>query len=644
MLEFFRNFFKSKAGIIVTLGFLVIIALAFASGDVAHVGTFGGVAGGDRVATVGDERISTSDLNRATNDALGRIKERDPTLTMQYFVKQNGLNRVLDELVDRFAIAGFANQIGLRVGTRLVDSEIAMVPAFHGADGKFDQKLYRQALQQQSLTDKAVREDLAKSLAARQILIPANFGVSVPQQQVDRYAVLLKERRNGGIAVLPSDAYVPKEAPTDAQLQQFYAANKDRYIRPERRVVRFATFGADALASARAPTDAEIAARFQRDSASYAAKESRSLSQVIAPTEAAAKAIAAEASAGTPLEAAARSKGLAAAKINSIGKADLATQASPAVANAAFAAEQGKLAQPAKSNLGWHVIRVDSISRTPARTLEQVRNEIVSQLTAELHQAALADAAAKIEDQFDQGSSLADTAKSLNLTIQSTKPITADGRVYGSSSEMAPPLLTKALSTAFSMEEGEPQLAEVEPGKVFIIFDVSDVIGSAPAPLAEIRNDVRAGWMASKGSEAARQAADRVLARIQKGMTLPQAMAEEKRPLPPPDKLDLGLEDLRKMGQRPPAAIVLLFSMAEGTSKRLAAPDERGWFVVQLDKIVPGKLEANDPAVAMTRQQLAANVSSEYADQLVKAIRKELTVTRNEKGIAAVRRQLTGGE
>jgi len=644
MLQFFRSFFSSKAGVGVTLALLGIIAFSFASGDVANMGTFGGVAGGDRVANVGDERISTADLNRAANEALDRIKQRDPTLTMEFFLKQDGLNRVLDELIDRFAVAGFAKDNGLRVGHRLVDSEIAMIPAFKGADGKFDEKLYQQALQQQGLTDKAVRDDLVKGLAARQILVPAGFGASVPQQQVERYAVLLKERRKGGIAVFPSEAYAPKENPTDAQLQQYYAANRDRYIRPERRVIRFATFGLEALGNPRAPTEAEIAARFQRDAAQYGAKENRKFSQVIAPTEAAAKAIAAQAASGAPLEEVARSKGLAAATLPTIDKAGLATQASPAVADAAFAAAEGKIAQPARSSLGWHVIRVDSVSRTPARTLAQVRNEIVAQLSAEQRQTALSDLAAKIEEQFDQGSSLADTAKSLNLTVQTTRPLTADGRVYRSAEGTAPPVLAPALSTAFSMEEGEPQLAEVEPGKVFLIFDVAEVTPSAPAPLAEIKDDVRDGWILSKGSEAAKQAADRVLARIAKGMPLAQAVTEEKKPLPAPDKLDLGLDDLRRMGQRPPPAIVLMFSMAEGTAKRLAGPADNGWFVVQLQDIVPGKLEANDPVIAMTRQQLTANVSTEYTDQLVKAIRKELGVTRNEKGIAAVRRQLAGGE
>src|SRR5689334_1635799 len=63
MLQFFRNFFKSKFGVLVTIAFLILIAIAFGVGDVASNRTFGGVAGGDRVAVVGDRKISTSDLS-----------------------------------------------------------------------------------------------------------------------------------------------------------------------------------------------------------------------------------------------------------------------------------------------------------------------------------------------------------------------------------------------------------------------------------------------------------------------------------------------------------------------------------------------------------------------------------------------------
>ena len=84
MFQFFRNFFKTKLGLAISLAFLGLIALAFASADVSSTGTFGGIAGGDRVAVVGDEKISTSDLVRAANNGLEQVRREQPTATMQH--------------------------------------------------------------------------------------------------------------------------------------------------------------------------------------------------------------------------------------------------------------------------------------------------------------------------------------------------------------------------------------------------------------------------------------------------------------------------------------------------------------------------------------------------------------------------------
>ena len=62
MLQFFRNIFKSKIGLGITILFVGVIGLAFAVGDVAGNRTFGGsISGGENVAVVGDEKISAND-------------------------------------------------------------------------------------------------------------------------------------------------------------------------------------------------------------------------------------------------------------------------------------------------------------------------------------------------------------------------------------------------------------------------------------------------------------------------------------------------------------------------------------------------------------------------------------------------------
>ena len=160
MFQFFRNFFKTKVGLAIALAFLGLIALAFASADVSSTGTFGGIAGGDRVAVVGDEKISTSDLVLGANNSISRVREEEPTITMQAFIREGGLTNTLEQLIDRAAIKDYARKYGLRAGDNLVNSEIRMISAFRGADGNFSEDTYRQALAQQRITDAQIREDL----------------------------------------------------------------------------------------------------------------------------------------------------------------------------------------------------------------------------------------------------------------------------------------------------------------------------------------------------------------------------------------------------------------------------------------------------------------------------------------------------
>lgn len=642
MLEFFRKMMSSKLGALVAILFVGMLGLLFAAGDVGSM--FSGTAGGrsGSVAKVGKQTISESTLVEATRTALENVKQEDPRISMKAFLAQGGLDRVLDQLIDRTALGEFGRKHGIVAGSRLVDSEIANMAAFKGPDGKFSEAVFRQALQQRGISEALVRQDLEQGLVARQLLVPAGFGAVVPHELATRYATLLRERRTGAIAILPSAAFAPAAPPSDAELAAFYARSKNRFIRPERRVVRYAVFDESAMKQVPPPTDAEIAARYKANAAQYEASETRKITQLIVPTEAAAKAIIAEAAKGKRLDVVAREKGLSAASLGDVSKAALASQASQQVADAAFAAAQGAIAAPARSGLGWHVMKVEAITRKPARTLADVHDELAKALTEEKRRTMVNDMSARLSDEFDNGGNLTEAAKELGVAIQTTPPITADGQVYGQQGVKAPPVLAKVIPTAFTMEENEPQLAEIEPGKTFILFDVSQITPSAPAPLGDIKTDVAAAYMLEKGSASARAEAEKVLAQVRKGTDVGAAMALLGRRLPPIDRIDMGREQLAARGNQVPPPLSLLFSMAEGTAKLLPAPGNNGWYLVVLKSIVPGKVEPNDPILAAARKELGTITGREYADQLRKAIRAEIGVSRNPAAVRNVRAQLDG--
>lgn len=642
MLTFFRNFFKTKIGLAIALAFLALIGFAFASMDVSNTGAFGGVAGGDRVAVVGDERIGTAELTQAVNDALAQARQENPEATMQTLLADGGLDRILDDLINRYALIAWGEANGLRAGTNLVNSEIRQIPAARGPSGEFDTDAYNAFLRTNSLTDSQVRQQIRTSLFFQQSIFPAIYGTQIPDSIARTYARSFKERRSGSVATLPASLFVPEGNPTSEQLNTFYSEYRARFVRPERRTFRYATFDSRALGDSIQPSDAEIATYYRENSENYAARETRSFTQLIVPTREGANAIAERVRGGESFAQAAASAGLRTTQIDAQERSDIASAASDAVADAYFAAREGQVTAPARSSLGWHIARVTSVEAQAAQGLAQVRDTIVATLSETKRQRGIAELAVDIEDRLANGASLASVVEELGLELQTSPAITASGQVYGGSGQ-APEVLAPVLDFAFQIEEGEPEIGALPDQQTFLVYEAADIAPSAVAPLAEIRDEVIAEWRQVRGDESAEAAANRILKRVESGESLANAVAAEEAAIRAPQQVNYSREELARLGgTRVPAPIALLFGMAEGTVKKLEGTGDQGWFVVDLEDIVLEELEENDPLIAQARTQVGQSWGNEYAEQMLAAMRAELGVERNADAIEAVRSQLLG--
>lgn len=642
MLSFFRRFFQSKIGLPIFLAFLALMALAFAASDITG-STFGGISNGDRVAVVGGEAIPATDLVTSAQNALDQVRQGNPTLTMPEFIEEGGLDEVVRQLIDRYAVGNYGAEYGLRAGENLVNSEILQIPAFRGLTGEFDAQTYQAALRQRGLTDAILRRDLQDGLIEQQLLRPAVAAPRLPEKIARRYASLVLERRRGEIALIPSEAFAPAADPSEAQLTEWYRNNRTLFIRPERRVLRFAVFSADTLEVSATPTPAEIAARYKRDAARYQASERRAVTSFVVPTQDAAKSFVARIRAGLSLEAAAREAGFSASQSELRDREATSSATSFAFAEAAFKAAQGGIVEPAQGTLGWYVARVDKVERIPARSLAQATPEITQQMTEEKRVAAIADRTAEIESEIDGGTALAEVAEAYKLKVETSPALLADGRAFGRPDVQIVPELAPVLATAFQMEESTPQLAEIIPGQQFVIFEVARIEEAAALPLAEVREQAILGWKRAEGAKLARAAADRITTKVRGKTALTAALAAENKPGFEREAIDLERRALlaQRSGNLPPP-LVLMFSMAQGSVKVLEAPRNLGWYVVSLDEISTSPVDQEPGLVAQTQQQLAQALSDEYRRQATAAMRTELGTTRNDPAIAAVRKRLTG--
>ena len=641
MISSIRSLINSKFGAIFALLFVGMIAIAFALGDVSNSGSFGGLSGGN-VARVGDRDITLGELNDALDNRLKSERQNNPTLNMASFVDGGGLDTTLEQLINRYALTVFGQEYGVAVSKRLIDSEIRKIPGAMGLDGKFSAEAFGRFAQQIGVSEKAIRDDIAQTLFAQQILPASASGPAAPDGFVLPYASLLLEQRSGQIAAVPASAFLPQKPPSETVLAKFYSDNSVKFTIPEKRSISYAIFGKDIIAQRAKPTEADIAAYYKANAAKFAAAQARNISQVIVPTEAAAKSVVAQVAAGKSIAAVANELGLAVTTAINVSKSTLTSSTSQAVADAAFAAAQDTVAKPARSNLGWAVVRVDSINNVAAKSLAAARAEIAEELLKTRSEEMLAEMTGEIEDGFANGATISDVAKQNSLTVSTSPKLLATGQDITNPAYKPIPEMQAILPAAFQMEtNGEAQLIELVPGEKFAMVAVADFDEAAPPALNQVRSIVLQQWAQSEGAKGARKAADALRKAVDAGQPLEAALAAAKIKGAQVERLSGTRADISREGQQVPPPLSLMFAMKKGTAKIIQAGDNRGWFVVYLTDIVKGDASGQSDMLKARKQELSGILQQEYVAQMVLSAAKDVGVEKNEDGIAEVRTRLT---
>jgi peptidyl-prolyl cis-trans isomerase D len=642
MFAAFRRLSKSAVGTAIMVLFLVAILASFALADMSSVGSGRFGSGGDSLVRVGDEQITTRDVDSAMRQVLNQARQQDPEATYASIANQFG--PLLDSLIDERALIAFAADHGFVLSKRLVDAEIAKIPQTRGLDGKFNDQAYAQFLSQQQMTDADLRRMLQTALTQRLILAPAAVNARVPLGVARPYASMLLEEREGQVAVVPAALFRAGLNPSDGDLQAFYAQNSRRYIVPEQRVLRIAKVSSDTVPGA-TPSEAEIAAYYKANQATYGGSETRVISQAVVQDKKVADGIAARARSGASFVAAAAPAGLSAEDV-SVGpqtRAEFSGLAGDTVSTAAFAAAKGAIIGPVRSDLGWHVIKIDDIRSASGRTLAQVHDEIATLLTTNKRKEALTNAVTQLEDRIDDGASFAEAVASAKLPVITTPPVSGAGTSRTDAAYRFPADLAPALKAGFEMAvDDDPEVVTLPNDAGFALVDVDNVIEAAPAPLAQIRDKVREDWINRKASDRARAAAAEIAAKVARGTDIKQAAAAAGASVPP-------VQDLRarrlQIGQANPnvaAPLKMLFTLMQGKSRMVADPQGQAFFVVKNNKIIPGNALSNPSLIAQTQNAFQQTSTEELGAQLLAAVKAEQGVKRNEEAIAASKQRITG--
>ena len=622
--------------------FLAAIVASFAIGDIQNVLSGGGFSGSsDTLVKIGSEEVTDRDLSRAMDRRLSQVRQENPETDMSAIAGE--FEQLLGALVDAETLEAFASRFGFNLSKRLVDGQIANIPAAKGLNGQFSEQSYRAFLQQQRVTDEEVRWIIRNGLLQQLMIAPAVVNARAPVGMARPYASILLEAREGDVAFVPTEAFRAGLNPTSADIQRFYAANQRRYMLPEQRVLRVAKIGPEQVASVQ-PSDKEIADYYNANRAAYAPRETRVITQAVVPDEAAANAIVQRIRGGQAFAAAVAPAGFSAADI-SLGpqtREQFASVTNAQIAAAAWGAAQGALLGPIQSENGWHVIKIDSIERIGGRPLAAARGEISEKLAVDKRKQAIEAIVDTVQNAIDDGASFQEAAAAAKLNVTETPLIMGTGTSQSDPAYRFPAELAPALKTGFELAENEPPLVEALPNDGgYVMVAPARVIAAAPAPLQSIRERVTQDLIAEQASQRARQLAQTIANKAQTA-----ALPEAAKGTPVP--VQVGPVGARRIqlsqfqGQVPPP-IAMLFSLGQGKARMVAGSKGEGFYVVKVKRIVPGNALNQPQLIGRTQQEMQQSLSQEYGAQFLNAMRQAVGVKRNDKAIAAAKARILGG-
>ena len=640
---------KMKNWIAASILFFSLVAIVITGFGTGGTGGLGSLSGngaptGTEVAKVGHVAITTDQANNQFNQDFQQLRQNLENATIPEYLNQGGFEGSVERLVALEALRQYAQARGIVATRKMIDASISTSPEFQFAriGGTFDNNVFQRALQQAGVSVDQVREEYGRRLLQQQLLLPIVSGYGVPQGVAQMYAMVPAEQRSGMIGVVPTGAIERSLNPSEAEIAAYYQRYRDYFSIPERRAIKYALIGAGQVTIA-PPTDAEIQAVYA-NTPRYQAGQIRTLESVnfglAGSAQADATAFVQRVRGGAAFQQAAQAagRGEAYARRANQTQRDFANLVTPQIAEQAFSAQQGAIIGPVRSQLGWLVVRVETAAG--GQPLERVRADIVRELERRKRSAAIAALATQLEQQIEEGKSFEDIANGAHLTIVTSPPLTAQGRLSnGQTWAQLSPELRTLLPAAFEMEadDSTPQVASLEENTRYALIGIERSEAAAPPPLPEIRDMVRSQLVRRTALVQARRIADAIAARINGGATPAAAFAQAGLPLPPPQPISTRRGNV--MTQQAPESLRLFFRLRPGTAGVIAAPSNGGWMVVAPQQSLRATT-ASAQEGASARSQLGQVAQEEAQWSLLKAMEQSIGVQRNNDVIQAERRRI----
>ena len=490
-------------------------------------------------ASVDGEDIPAFEATRAWSETQNRWATQVGTdMTDEQRVRfQEG---IIDNLVLRKVIETRLRDGNYRVSEQAVLGEFQNIPAFQGADGKYDPTQARLYLQQSGKSEREFFNDVRNQMLINQLQQGIGASYFLTDAEARRLFNLENEEREVQYVQLSPESFGGDQPIDDATVQAFYEKNGDRFMTTESVALEYAELRLEALAAQVEPSEADLRKIYDDNRSNYVLEERRRARHILIPVnegeEAAAlkkaESVLAEARAGKDFAALAQqnSSDVTASSGGELGFVEHSQFPGP-FGDALFGMKVGDIAGPVKSQFGYHIIKLEEIQAGEARPFESVRAEIDSQYRQDRAASLFGDRQEAVAERIEKGeTNLDQLAQEYGLTRGTIPDFLRGGGAapLGSSTDLQQLVFNDAALNqgriAGPLALGEDRI---------VIVKVTEHRKAQVKPLEVVRDEVVALLRHERGAAAAKAAAEAALPKLAAGEKLETVAQSWKVPVEP---------------------------------------------------------------------------------------------------------------
>ncbi len=434
-------------------------------------------------------------------------------------MKKTQQQAVMDRLIRTQLLQQQINKLGYGINDVALTKALQEVDEFK-VDGKFNADRYASTVRSIGKTRSQFEADYRDQLAMQRLQNTVVNTTFVTPAEAARAQALLGEQRDIEFATIAAKTFLPTVNISDAEVQNYYDANKAAYFTPETVDLQYVELKLADVAAEVSVTDEALRAYYEQVKDKFSTAERRHAHHILITAEngmddAAAKKkaeeIFAKIKSGGDFATLAKENSKdpgSAAKGGDLGWAKRGDYVKP-FEDALFSMNPGEVRGPIKSDFGYHIIRLDEVEGS-TKTFEQVRAEVETDYRNEQAHSAFYDKTQKLADAaFSKMNELEGVAKEFNTTVKTIPGFTRDG---GGEFAKGSPVIDAAFSEAVLEKGQNSSLVTIGEDRALVVR-ISDHKLPEQKPLDQVRSDIVAllkdnaakAMLATKSAELVKQ-------------------------------------------------------------------------------------------------------------------------------------------